>query len=75
MTSFVGLSKAWKGPFKGLSVIYTGGVDREHLEEIVRFDPDGIFCGSALTKAIDQPQQMKEEAEKWLSIIGKYKNL
>ena len=75
MTSFIGLSKAWKGPFKGLLVIYTGGVNRENLDEIVRFDPDGIFCGSALTKAIDQPQQMKEEAEKWLSIIGKYKNL
>ena len=74
MASFIGLSKAWKGPFKGLAVIYTGGVNRENLDEIVRFDPDGIYCGSALTKAIDQPQQMKEEGETWLSIIDNCKN-
>jgi len=70
-TSFIGLSKAWKGPFKGLSVIYTGGVSRDNLSEIVRFDPDGIFCGSAMTRFIEDPQMMKEEAEKWLSIVGK----
>ena len=69
-TSFIGLSKAWRGPFKGLSLIYTGGVSRDNLSEIVRFDPEGIFCGSALTRFIDEPQRMKEEAEKWLSIVG-----
>lgn len=67
--SNVGLAKAWKGPFKGLTVIYTGGISFNNLSEIVAFDPEGIFCGSAVTKAIEQPDAMKTEAKKWLEII------
>ena len=65
----MGLSKAWQGPFQGLKIIYTGGISIENLYSAVRLDPDGIFCGSALTKSIDQPQKMQLEAEKWLEII------
>ena len=67
--SNVGLAKAWKGPFKGLNIVYTGGISLKNLAEVVQFDPDGIFCGSAVTKAIDDPEKMKAEAEKWLDII------
>ncbi len=67
--SFYGITKAWKGPYKGLTVFYTGGVSEENLGDIVKNDPDGIFCGSALTKNINNPQKMEEVAEKWLSII------
>ncbi len=67
--SNLGLAKAWKGPFKGLKVVYTGGISLKNLAEVVEFDPDGIFCGSAVTKAIDEPEKMKAEAEKWLDII------
>jgi len=67
--SNMGLAKAWKGPFKGLNVVYTGGISLNNLAEVVQFDPDGIFCGSAVTKAIDDPEKMKAEAEKWLDII------
>jgi 2-keto-3-deoxy-6-phosphogluconate aldolase len=67
--SNVGLAKAWKGPFKGLSVVYTGGISLYNLKEVVQMDPDGIFCGSAVTKAIEEPGKMKAEAEKWLEII------
>lgn len=67
--SNVGLAQAWKGPFKGLNVVYTGGISLKNLKEIVQMDPDGIFCGSAVTKTIDEPERMKEEAEKWLEII------
>jgi 2-keto-3-deoxy-6-phosphogluconate aldolase len=68
-SSFYGITKAWKGPYKGLTVFYTGGVSEENLGNIVKNDPDGIFCGSALTRNIDNPQKMEEIAEKWMSII------
>jgi len=67
--SNIGLAKAWKGPFKDLNVVYTGGISLKNLAEVVKMDPEGIFCGSAVTKAIDEPEQMKAEAEKWLEII------
>jgi len=63
------LASAWKGPYKGLKLVYTGGVSENNLSAMVKQDPDGIFCGSALTKAIDEPEKMKKEAEKWLAII------
>lgn len=69
--SNMGLAKAWKGPFKGLNIVYTGGVTLDNLADVVKSDPDGIFCGSALTKSIDAPDQMKAEAKKWLEIIRK----
>ncbi len=67
--SFYGVAKAWKGPYKGLTVFYTGGVSEENLADIVKSDPDGIFCGTALTRNIDNPHKMEEVAEKWISII------
>jgi len=70
--SNIGLVKAWKGPFKGLIVVYTGGISFKNLNEVVQMDPDGIFCGSAVTKAIDMPEKMKEEAQRWLEIIHKH---
>jgi 2-keto-3-deoxy-6-phosphogluconate aldolase len=67
--SNMGLAKAWKGPFKDLNVVYTGGISLNNLAEAVKMDPAGIFCGSAVTKAIDEPEKMVEEAKKWLEII------
>ncbi len=69
--SNMGLAKAWKGPYKGLNIVYTGGISLENLQEMVRMDPEGIYCGSAVTKAIDQPDVMRAEAQKWLNIIGR----
>ena len=66
---FTGLARAWKGPFKGLNVVYTGGVNLSNLPSLVQQDPQGIFCGSALTKAIDNPEQMREEAQKWVDVV------
>jgi 2-keto-3-deoxy-6-phosphogluconate aldolase len=68
-SSLYGIAKAWKGPYKGLTVFYTGGVSEENLTEIVRSDPDGVFCGTALTKDIGNPGEMEEAAKKWKSII------
>jgi 2-dehydro-3-deoxygluconokinase len=68
------IASAWKGPYKDLTLIYTGGISLNNLSDVVKQDPNGIFCGSALTRAIDEPEKMKEEAEKWLSIVhGQHK--
>lgn len=71
--SYTGLSKAWKGVYKGLHLVYTGGLSSDNLGEIVRHDPDGFFCGSALTKRIDDPCAMQEEAERWKQIVQQEK--
>lgn len=68
--SRMGLAKAWKGPIRGLQIIYTGGISRETLKEAVRQDPDGIFCGSALTRNSDDPARMISEIQSWKAIIG-----
>ncbi len=67
---WVSLSKAWKSVFKGLRLIYTGGISLGNLKDMVQYDPDGIFCGSALTKAIREPAKMREEAERWIEVIN-----
>jgi len=61
----VDISQSWQGPYKGLTVIYTGGITLDTLKEAVKKDPEGIFCASALTKHLDQPELMKKEVKKW----------
>jgi len=68
------LAQAWKGPFKDLQVMYTGGITRQNLADIVKQDPAGFFCGSGLTALIDNPAAMKKEAEDWLAIIKEHTN-
>ncbi|MBN1154736.1 hypothetical protein JXB12_07435 [candidate division KSB1 bacterium] len=67
--SNVGLSAAWRGPFKDLTVLYTGGVSLQNLNDVVQSDPQGIYCGSALTKMIEDPDSMRREAERWLGVL------
>jgi len=69
--NFFEIAGAWKGPFKELNVVYTGGVSSANLADIANFDPNGIFCGSALVKSIDDPDVMREEAQLWSSLIKK----
>ncbi len=69
--SFIGLAPAWKGPYKGLQVVYTGGISLKNLEELAAYDATGIFCGSALTKAMPDIALMRAEAEKWAAIIAR----
>ncbi|MGD2295856.1 MAG: KHG/KDPG aldolase/sugar kinase fusion protein [Candidatus Aminicenantes bacterium] len=59
------LPLSWKGPFKDLAVVYTGGITLNNLKEAVQKAPEGIFCASALTKNIDKPALMKEEIQRW----------
>jgi 2-dehydro-3-deoxyphosphogluconate aldolase/(4S)-4-hydroxy-2-oxoglutarate aldolase len=66
---FYSLAGPWKSAYKGLRMVYTGGVSLGNLGDLVRYDPDGIFCGSAVAKRIHEPEKMREEAERWLGII------
>ncbi|MGD2294346.1 MAG: KHG/KDPG aldolase/sugar kinase fusion protein [Candidatus Aminicenantes bacterium] len=63
--SHVELARAWRGPFKDLTVIYTGGLTLETLEKAVPKDPQGIFCASALTKSIDDEKEIVLQIRKW----------
>ena len=38
---FISLSKAWKSAYKGLQMVYTGGISLNNLAELVKADPDG----------------------------------
>lgn len=67
--SNIDLVSAWRGPFKHLTVFYTGGVNSENIKSLVRHDPEGIYCGSALTSYIDDPGKMKSEVERWVGIV------
>jgi 2-dehydro-3-deoxygluconokinase len=68
-SSNIGLAEAWRGPFKGLIVVYTGGVSLANLAELNARDPSGIFCGSALTAKADDPAEIRAEAERWLAAL------
>jgi 2-dehydro-3-deoxyphosphogluconate aldolase/(4S)-4-hydroxy-2-oxoglutarate aldolase len=68
--SFLGLAPAWKGPYKGLQMVYTGGITLANLPQIAAFDPNGIFCGSALTKSAPDVAAMRAEGEKWQAVLA-----
>lgn len=63
------LAQSWQGPYKGLTVVYTGGITFETLKEATRKDPKGIFCASALTKYLGEPEKMRQELQKWKSVL------
>lgn len=67
--SNVELSCSWKGPFKDLTVIYTGGINLSTLKQAVQIDPEGIFCASALVKHVKEPSRMKAEIEQWKEVL------
>ena len=63
------LVKAWKAVYPELTVVYTGGVSADNLHEIVQRDADGIICGSALTRHVDDGEALKADVERWLAGI------
>ncbi len=67
--SNIDLSHSWKGPYKNLKILYTGGITLDTFKEAVNKDPDGIFCASALIKQINDPEQMKKEIQKWKDVL------
>lgn len=67
--SNIDLAKSWRGPYKDLTVLYTGGITLETLSQSIQKDPQGIFCASALTKHIDKPEEMENQIERWKEIL------
>lgn len=67
--TFLEMAASWRAVYPGLTVVYTGGVTAENLYQIVKHDPDGIACGSALGRYAKQPEAMAREARRWLSAI------
>jgi len=63
------LPRSWKGPYKDLAVIYTGGIDSVTLKEAFGKDPQGIFCGSGLTKYVDEPEKMTSDIQRWKKVL------
>jgi len=66
---FAGLAQAWKGPFPGLQLIYTGGITLENIGDLSKRDPGGIFCASALASPVSDPDRMRAVAKEWISKI------
>jgi len=67
--SHMDLPRSWRGPYRDLTVIYTGGITLETLKEAVKRDPQGIFCASALTKHIDKPESVRKDVEMWKEVL------
>jgi 2-dehydro-3-deoxygluconokinase len=68
--SYVGLVNAWRGPYKGLAVVYTGGINRATLNSAAAHDPQGIFCASALTINLERPELMRNDIREWRRALG-----
>jgi 2-dehydro-3-deoxygluconokinase len=62
--------KAWRAVYPGVRIIYTGGVTLENVGRLARHDPQGIFCGSALTRHLDDLDRMRRDADSWLEAIA-----
>lgn len=70
ITSHMDLSRAWQGPYQEINVVYTGGITIENLESAVCKDPKGLFCASALTKNLSDPEKTKADIRAWKEIIN-----
>jgi 2-dehydro-3-deoxygluconokinase len=62
--------KAWRAVYPGVRIVYTGGVTLENVGRLSQQDPQGIFCGSALAHHPDDPDLMRQDAERWLEAIA-----
>ncbi|MCK5650748.1 MAG: aldolase [Gemmatimonadetes bacterium] len=62
---------AWRAVYPGVRIVYTGGVTPENVARLSRRDPEGLFCASALTRHLDDPNRMREDAERWLESVAR----
>jgi len=62
---YAGLAQAWKGPFPGLQLIYTGGITLENVGDLAKRDAGGIFCASALSSPVSDPDRMTAVTKEW----------
>jgi 2-dehydro-3-deoxygluconokinase len=61
---------AWRAVYPGVRIVYTGGVTLENVGRLSRQDPEGIFCGSALARHIDDADRMRADVERWLQAVS-----
>lgn len=62
--------KAWRAVYPGVRIIYTGGVTLDNVGRLARQDPQGIFCGSALTRHASDADSMRGDAERWVEAVS-----
>ena len=62
--------KSWRAVYPGVSIVYTGGVTLENVARLSRQDPNGIFCGSAVTRHLSDPIRLRDEAQRWIDSIA-----
>jgi 2-dehydro-3-deoxygluconokinase len=63
------LARFWREPYPDLTVVHAGGIALENLHLAQRKDPPGIFCASALTRHLSEPEAMKSEIQRWKEIL------
>lgn len=63
------LSLSWKGPYRDLAVIYTGGITSRTIKKAFHIDSEGIFCGSELAKHVDNPEKMTSTINEWKAAL------
>lgn len=63
------MARAWQAAYAGLTIVYTGGVNRDNLPRIHRSDPNAIICASALTRYLPDVDRTAAEARAWMDII------
>jgi len=64
------LSKAISGPYQDLTFIYTGGINLGNLKKLYLNDYNGVFCASALTRNLSDPERFIEDVGVWKEAIG-----
>lgn len=67
--TFLEMAGGWRAVYPGMTVVYAGGVTAENLHQIVKSDPDGMICGSALGRHAKEPEALAREARRWLDVI------
>ncbi len=65
----VELARAWRGVYRDLVVIHTGGVTADNLERVARADPQGIVCASALGAHAADPERLAREVRAWQAVL------
>lgn len=61
---------AWRAVYPGVRIVYTGGVTLQNVGRLSRHDPDGVFCGSALTRHVGDAERMREDVRSWLDAVS-----
>jgi len=69
-TDNTGLARAWRGPYRDLLVVYTGGVTRDTLPRIAAADTGAVVCASALAAHLDDPERTASEIAHWRAVLA-----